>query len=118
MVSVVVRDSRGLTMIARAQSDERFDYQAPAELFSSKSIRVKSRVFKYMRFEHAADAVRLAIEKLPSDFSWESIWKLMKSDTTAVEFVGCMNTLNIHSRVSPKTLRLPDFCRGRRPALL
>ena len=35
-------------------------------------------------------------------FSWEPIWKFMKSDTTAAKFAGCMNTLNIHSRASPK----------------
>jgi hypothetical protein len=54
-------------MIMNAQSDEKFDYQAAAELFTSKSIRMGSRVVKYMRFNHAADAVRLAIEQLPAD---------------------------------------------------
>jgi hypothetical protein len=54
-------------MITNAQSDERFDYQAPAELFTSKSIRVRSRAVKYMRFNHAADAIRYAIEQLPAD---------------------------------------------------
>jgi hypothetical protein len=46
---------------------ERFDYQTPAELFSSKNIRIQSRVVKYMRFQHAAEAIRFAIEKLPAD---------------------------------------------------
>jgi hypothetical protein len=46
---------------------ERFDYQAPAELFSSKNIRIQSRVVKYMRFQHAAEAIRFAVEKLPAD---------------------------------------------------
>jgi hypothetical protein len=54
-------------MITNAQSGEKFDYQATAELFTSKNIRVRSRVVKYMRFDHAADAVRFAIEKLPTD---------------------------------------------------
>ncbi len=49
------------------QSDERFDYQAPAELFPRKSHRVRSRILKYMRFAHAADAIRFAIEKLPAE---------------------------------------------------
>ena len=48
-------------------SDEKFDYQATAELFTSKNIRVRSRVVKYMRFNHAADAIRFAIEQLPAD---------------------------------------------------
>jgi hypothetical protein len=54
-------------MITNAQSDEEFDYQATAELFTSKSIRVRSRVIKYMRFNQVADAIRFAIEQLPAD---------------------------------------------------
>ena len=54
-------------MITSAQSGERFEYQAPAELFPGRSIRGKSRVLRYMRFAHAADAVRFAVEKLPAD---------------------------------------------------
>jgi hypothetical protein len=54
-------------MITDAPGAERFDYQAPAELFSSKNIRIQSRVVKYMRFQHAAEAIRFAIEKLPAD---------------------------------------------------
>jgi hypothetical protein len=54
-------------MITNAQSDEKFDYQATAELFTSKSIRVRSRVIKYMRFNQVADAIRFAIEQLPAD---------------------------------------------------
>ena len=54
-------------MITGAQSEARFDYQAPAELFPGRSIKRKSRVLKYMRFARAADAVRFAVEKLPSD---------------------------------------------------
>jgi hypothetical protein len=54
-------------MNTNAQSDERFDYQSTAELFLGKNHRVRSRVLKYMRFNHAADAVRFAIEKLPTE---------------------------------------------------
>jgi hypothetical protein len=54
-------------MITNALGTERFDYQAAAELFSSKNIRVRSRVVKYMRFQHASEAIRFAIEKLPAD---------------------------------------------------
>jgi transposase len=49
------------------ESDERFEYQAAAELFAGKNIRVRSRVLKYMRFDHAADAIRFAIERLPAN---------------------------------------------------
>ena len=50
-----------------ALSAEGFDYKASAELFSSKNIRMRSRVVKYLRFQHAAEAIRFAIEKLPAD---------------------------------------------------
>ena len=35
--------------------------------FLAKTIVVRSRVLKYMWFNHAADAVRFAIEKLPTE---------------------------------------------------
>ena len=54
-------------MNTNALSADRFDYKAPTELFSSKNIRVQSRVVKYLRFKHAAEAIRFAIEKLPAD---------------------------------------------------
>ena len=54
-------------MTTNEPGGKRFDYQAPAELFSSKNIRIQSRVVKYMRFQHAAEAIRFVIEKLPAD---------------------------------------------------
>ena len=54
-------------MITSVRADERFDYQATAELFPGKNHRLRSRVLKYMRFAHAADAIRFAIEKLPAE---------------------------------------------------
>ncbi len=59
--------AEGVTMTTKTQTAEKIDYQAPAELFSSKNIRIQSRVVKYMRFQHAAEAIRFAIEKLPAD---------------------------------------------------
>jgi hypothetical protein len=37
------------------------------ELFTSKNFRLRSRVVKYVRFNNATDAIRLAIEQLPAD---------------------------------------------------
>jgi hypothetical protein len=45
---------------------ELFDYQARAELFPGKNIRARSRAPKYMRFDHAADAIQFAVEQLPA----------------------------------------------------
>ena len=53
-----------MTMITNAQSDEIFDYQATAELFPGKNARARPRVVKYMRFDHAAGAIRFAVEQL------------------------------------------------------
>ena len=42
-----------------------FDYDAPAELFLAKSMK-GSRRKKYRRFATAAEAIRYAVEDLPS----------------------------------------------------
>lgn len=41
-----------------------FDFSAPAELFPSRNRKIANKV-KYRRFDHAADAIRYAIEELP-----------------------------------------------------
>jgi hypothetical protein len=44
-----------------------FDYSIEAELFSAKSARkLRRQPLGYRRFEKAADAIRFAIEELPS----------------------------------------------------
>jgi len=58
---------RGSDVSTSEQSNERFDYQATAELFPGKNIWARCRVLKYMRFDRAADAIRFAIEQLPAD---------------------------------------------------
>jgi len=43
---------------------DKFDFGAPAELFPSRNRKVRSTV-RYRRFDHAADAIRFAMEELP-----------------------------------------------------
>ena len=45
-----------------------FDFRAEAELFPTRSRRSTRRVVQYRRFARAADAIRFAIEDLPSEF--------------------------------------------------
>ena len=43
---------------------DKFDFNAPAELFPSRNRKVTNKV-KYRRFDKAADAIRFAVEELP-----------------------------------------------------
>jgi hypothetical protein len=44
-----------------------FGYGSAAELSSNKRRRVRRQPLKYRRFDHAADAIRFAIEEMPPD---------------------------------------------------
>ena len=44
-----------------------FDYSSPAELFLTRSRKSKPRPVGYRRFVRAADAIRFAIEDVPSE---------------------------------------------------
>jgi hypothetical protein len=43
---------------------EKFDFDAPAELFPSRNRKIVNKI-KYRRFDRAADAIRFAVEELP-----------------------------------------------------
>jgi hypothetical protein len=45
-----------------------FDYNAEAELFPGRNKKSSRRPTGYRRFEHAADAIRFAIEELAPEF--------------------------------------------------
>jgi hypothetical protein len=44
-----------------------FDYSTQAELFASRNRKSRRQPFAYRRFAQAADAIRFAIEELPSE---------------------------------------------------
>src|SRR5262245_39160475 len=44
-----------------------FDYSRQAELFPTRARRAGRQPFRYKRFEHAAYAIRFAMEELPPD---------------------------------------------------
>ena len=61
-----------MTKIDDANVDDKagadlFDYRAEAELFSAQSRKAGRRPMGYRRFTRAAEAIRFAIEDMPSD---------------------------------------------------
>lgn len=53
----------------------RFDYDAPAELFTGRSIR-GARTMRYHRFDSGAEALRFAVEILPPEHLLAAVLKI------------------------------------------
>lgn len=53
----------------------KFDYDAPAELFTGRSIR-GARTMRYHRFDSGAEALQFAIETLPSEHLLAAVLKV------------------------------------------
>jgi hypothetical protein len=53
----------------------KFDYDAPAELFTGRSIR-GSRTMRYHRFDSGAEALRFAMELLPREHLLAAVLKI------------------------------------------
>jgi hypothetical protein len=57
----------GVEVQVEVQTMAEFDYSTEAELFPSRNRKSKRQPFAYRRFAQAADAIRFAIEELPSE---------------------------------------------------
>ena len=55
-----------MSKLAMASATSRFNYGAPAGLFTKKSRRMRGQTVKYRRFDTAAEAIRCAVEELPA----------------------------------------------------
>ncbi|MCC6948067.1 MAG: hypothetical protein IT539_09915 [Bradyrhizobiaceae bacterium] len=53
----------------------KFDYDAPAELFTGRSIR-GARSMRYHRFDSGAEALRFAVETLPPEHLLAAVLKI------------------------------------------
>jgi hypothetical protein len=57
----------GVEVQVEVEAMAEFDYSTEAELFPSRNRKSKRQPFAYRRFAQAADAIRFAIEELPSE---------------------------------------------------
>ena len=63
----------------------KFNYSAPAELFPGRSNRTRTRAIGFRRFDTAAEAIRFAVEQMPSDLLLGSV---IEADTSRVSGHG------------------------------
>jgi hypothetical protein len=70
-----------------------FDYNAPAEFFPSRS-RKGNRPASYRRFDTAAEAIRFAVEEMPSAFLGGSILECAERRLDASDILKLYGSAN------------------------
>lgn len=78
-----------------------FDYNAPAELFPSRS-RKGNRPAGYRRFDTAAEAIRYAIEEMPSDYLNGAILECDEARFDSVGILGLYDHIDYPLARKPK----------------
>ena len=73
-----------------------FDYAALAELYPIRTWKRRAGHLTYKRFEVAAEAVRFAMEELPSEFLLGTILRSKRKDLTASKFASYTRAKIIH----------------------
>jgi hypothetical protein len=73
-----------------------FDYSIEAELFSARKQKFRRTSLAYRRFARAADAIRFAIEELPSQVLIGTYLEVDEKRYQGKDDVACMSASSIH----------------------
>src|SRR5262245_2780950 len=73
-----------------------FNYAAMAELYPTRSLKRRAGHVTYKRFKVAAEALRFALEELPSELLSGTYLRSERNGSTAAKFDCCMRTENTH----------------------
>ncbi len=67
MNTLAAARAQGLSKQGQSKGTSVFDYNSEAELFPTRNRKSRRQPLKYKRFSHASEAIRFAIEELPSE---------------------------------------------------